>query len=54
VTGRDGVTVVLKRGSEYEILATNKLDDRIDASAAIVGNEIFLRGLEYLYCIAAP
>lgn len=53
LTGRDGNTVVLKRGSELEILATNKLDDRFDASAAIVGNQIILRGNENLYCISA-
>ena len=53
-TGREGNTVVIKRGGDLDILATNKLDDRFDASAAIVGNEIFLRGSDNLYCIAAP
>ncbi len=53
-TGREGTTAVVKRGRELEILATNKLDDRFDASAAIEGNEIILRGNEYLYCISAP
>ncbi len=38
---------------EVEILATNQLDDRFDASAAIVGDELFLRGREHLYCISA-
>jgi outer membrane protein assembly factor BamB len=52
-TGRDGTTVVVKVGGALEILATNKLDDRFDASAAIVGDEIILRGREHLYCIAA-
>lgn len=64
-TSREGNTVVIQRGavdkSEGEaaakarpvILATNKLDDRFDASAAIVGREIFLRGKEHLYCISA-
>ena len=52
-TSREGNTVVIKRGGELEILATNKLDDSFDASAAIVGNEFFLRGKEYLYCISA-
>jgi len=28
------------------------LDDRFDASPAIVDNELVLRGLKYLYCIA--
>ncbi len=50
-TGRDGVTVVLKRGPAMEVLATNKLDEGIDASAAIAGNQLFLRGEKSLYCI---
>lgn len=53
ITSREGNTVVIKRGGELEILATNKLDDRFDASAAIVGDQIFLRGNENLYCISA-
>jgi outer membrane protein assembly factor BamB len=52
-TSRDGTTVVVARGADPTILATNKLDDHFDASAAIVGNAIFLRGSEYLYCISA-
>ena len=40
-------------GTELEILATNKLDDQFDGSMAVVGNEIFLRGKQNLYCIAA-
>ncbi len=51
-TSREGNTVVIKKGGELEILATNKLDDRFDASAAIVGHEIILRGRENLYCIS--
>jgi outer membrane protein assembly factor BamB len=52
ITSREGNTVVVQRGSEVKILATNKLDDRFEASAAIVGNQIFLRGNANLYCIA--
>ena len=37
-----------------QILATNKLDDEFDSSAAIVGGELLLRGNKNLYCIAAP
>lgn len=50
--GRDGGALVLKRGDKAEILATNKLDDRFDASPAAVGNQLFLRGKQNLYCIA--
>lgn len=51
LTGRNGVTLVLKRGKEFEVLATNKLDDEFRASAALVGKQMFLRGSQYLYCI---
>jgi outer membrane protein assembly factor BamB len=52
VLGREGECVVLKRGPKLEILATNKLNDHTDASIALVGKELFIRGAENLYCIA--
>ncbi len=52
LAGRSGVTVVLKNSGKPEILATNKLEDGFDASPALAGKEIFLRGHNYLYCIA--
>ena len=51
--GRDGTTVVLKAGDAAEVLATNRLDDAIDASPALAGKQLFLRGEKYLYCIEA-
>lgn len=55
LVGRNGATLVIKhldKSDAIEVLATNQLDDRIDASPAIVGKELFLRGHEHLYCIA--
>ncbi|MFQ5806874.1 MAG: PQQ-binding-like beta-propeller repeat protein [Phycisphaerae bacterium] len=52
VAGRNGTTAVIKRGSEFEVLAMNSLDEGFDASPAIVDNEIYLRGRKHLYCIA--
>jgi outer membrane protein assembly factor BamB len=52
--GREGVTLVIRHGPKYEVLATNKLDEGFDASPALVDNEIFLRGYEHLYAIAEP
>ncbi len=52
VLGQEGTTIVLKHGPALEILATNKLDDRFDASPALVDGEMFLRGYKRLYCIA--
>ena len=51
IIGRDGTAVVLEDGDEFKLLSTNKLDDQIDATPALVGNQIFLRGKKYLYCI---
>jgi outer membrane protein assembly factor BamB len=53
IPGRDGTTVVLRHGPKFDVLAENALDDGFDASPALVGNEIFLRGYKNLYCIAA-
>src|SRR5262249_28606899 len=50
-TGRDGTVVVIKRSDKLEVLATNGLGEGIDASPALVGNELFLRGEKHLYCI---
>lgn len=52
LVARDGTTVVLAHGGELEVLATNALDDPIDASPAAVGRELFLRGEKYLYCLS--
>ena len=48
-TGRDGMTLVLKHGTDFQVIARNKLDEQIDASAAIVDNLIFFRGKQHLY-----
>jgi len=50
-TGRNGATVVLKRQNNLEVLATNKLDDEFNASPAIAGRQLFLRGRKSLYCL---
>ena len=52
VVGRNGTTAVLKNSDKLEVLATNELGEKIDASPALVGKELFLRGHEHLYCIA--
>ncbi len=52
VVGREGMVMVLKDAPKFEIVATNKLSDKLDASPAILGKELYLRGHEYLYCIA--
>ncbi len=53
VTSREGATAVLRAGPEFDVLAVNVLDDGFDASPALAGDEIYLRGRQFLYCIAA-
>lgn len=50
--GRNGVTVVIKNADILEVLATNTLDDGFDASPAVVGDNLYLKGRKSLYCIA--
>jgi outer membrane protein assembly factor BamB len=51
VLGQEGTAVVLKHGQALQVVATNKLDDRFDASPALVGGEMYLRGYRSLYSI---
>ena len=52
VAGRDGTVTVLSALPEIETLSVNKLEDTFDASPALGGDELFLRGRAHLYCIA--
>ena len=52
--GRKGTTQVIANTGKFEILATNVLEDEFDASPAIAGNQILLKGKRHLYCISAP
>ncbi len=54
---RDGVTIVFSHADDPEkdvprIISVNKIDDRISASLALAGNQLFIRGEKALYCIA--
>lgn len=51
---RDGVTVVLAAGDEFEQVGENLLDDGCMASPAIVGNALILRTRTHLYRIEEP
>jgi hypothetical protein len=49
--GRDGATLVIQHGPQLKVLATNRLDEPIDASPVLVGKQLFLRSTFHLYCI---
>jgi outer membrane protein assembly factor BamB len=51
ITDRTGTTLVLKNSPAFEVIGKNTLDDGIDASPAIVGDTIYIRGYKSLYAI---
>ena len=53
ITDRNGTTMVISHADRPRMLALNRLADSFSASAAIVENELYLRGEQNLYCIAA-
>jgi outer membrane protein assembly factor BamB len=52
LTGRNGTTVVIRDANKLEVLSTNVLGEPVDASPAVVGKQLFIRGRQNLYCIA--
>jgi len=52
ITGRDGITVVLRHDRENALVSLNRLDDSFSASPALVDQELYLRGEHFLYCVA--
>ena len=52
-TDRAGTTVVLKQSDKIEVLAVNRIGEEVNASPAVVGRQLFLRGDKHLYCLEA-
>lgn len=53
ILGRNGTTLVIERAETFKLSSTNRLDDRFDASPALAGSQLFLRGANHLYCLSA-
>lgn len=51
-TGANGTFHVVRHGPEFELLSQNQLEDKFHASPVVIGNNLYLRGFRYLYCIA--
>lgn len=50
--GGSGNSYVAKQGENFEIISQNVLNDNFTASPVIVGNDLYLKGSNYLYCIS--
>ena len=54
ITGRNGKTLVIKDSNEFQVLANNDIGEPVDATLALVDNQIFIRGKQHLFCIESP
>ena len=51
ITSREGITLVMSNAEDSKLLSVNRLNDVFSASPALVGNQLFLRGEKFLYCL---
>jgi outer membrane protein assembly factor BamB len=51
VTNDDGDTYVIKAGPTFEILGKNSVGEPVQASPALAGGSIYIRGAKHLFCI---
>ena len=54
INGREGTTVVLRPADTFEIVASNTLDEVLDASPVAIGDTLYLRGRHHMYSIKTP
>ncbi len=52
MASEEGKVTVLKAGAQWEVLATNNLDDVVFATPAIAGDRMYWRTRSALYCFA--
>ena len=52
IAGRNGGVAVLKNSDRFEILSTVKFEDEFDASPVIIGNDLYLKGNQFIYCFS--
>ena len=51
LTSRNGTLTVVQSGTEFKVLATNRMDETICASPAVSGGRIYLRSFDAIYAI---
>ena len=54
VTDRRGNTMVLSHTNYGKVLGFNRLGEEVNASLALVDNDLLIRGTTHLYCISKP
>jgi outer membrane protein assembly factor BamB len=53
LSNNDGETFVIRAGREFELLGTNTLGERMTASPALSGKDLYIRTDSTVYCLRA-
>ncbi len=53
ITDLEGTTMVVTASDVPRVVSVNTLKENVNASLAIAGNEIFIRGVDHLYCVTS-
>lgn len=54
LTDRGGAITVIEDAPNLNVLATNQVGEGVDATPALVGSELFIRGEKHLFCFVSP
>jgi outer membrane protein assembly factor BamB len=54
LTDRGGAITVIEDSPTLKVLATNEVGEGVDATPALVGTQLFVRGEKHLFCFTAP
>jgi outer membrane protein assembly factor BamB len=49
-----GKVYVFEAGPKFKLLATNDLGEKVEATPAVAGGKLFIRGETHLFCIGTP
>ena len=51
-SSENGTITIVKTGREYDLAATNKMEEQVLATPAIAGDRLLIRTVDQLVCIA--
>ncbi len=53
IVDREGNTAVLRAGHQLDVVSVNRINDTVDASPVVVGNRLYLRSWNAVYCFSS-
>jgi outer membrane protein assembly factor BamB len=54
LTDRGGAITVIEDAPTFRVLATNQVGEGVDATPALAGNELVIRGEKHVFCFVSP